>query len=159
MDLGYDPHVENAWMRLQRPAWVVMLVLVLAGLAGTFGRGPLAKASATTPDHVLAVSYERFARFRTPTQTAVSIAAPRLRPLRLRVSQALLDAIPIQSIVPRPVEERALAGATEFVFAPLEGAGTATITFAQQPSKVGLVHGEFTLEGEAPVALGQLVWP
>ena len=48
-------------------ARAVLFLLVLAGLCGVFGRGPLATATIRSADGAVTVTYDRFARFRTPS--------------------------------------------------------------------------------------------
>ena len=159
MDLGFDPHVENAWLNVQRVAWCVMTLVVLAGLAGVFGRGPLATANASSPDGSFSVRYERFTRFRTPTQTILTLIGPRSSEYRVHVSASLLAAIPVQSIDPRPVRQIAAADGTDLVFAGDGTPGPATIAFTGQPAKAGPVAGTIALAGEPALSLHQFVWP
>ena len=159
MHLGYDPQIENGWVRIQRVAWGVMAVLVLGGIAGIFGRGPLSTAQASTADGAVTVRYERFARFRTPSQSVITVTQPQTAALRVHVAGAWLAALPAQSLDPRPAEEIPVAGGTDFVFAAEAGSGPVRITLTQQAAKAGLVRGEITVQGERPVAVTQFVWP
>src|SRR5947209_3552085 len=50
IEVGYDSDFLQRWMRFEKVAWVVMTVALAAGLAGVFGRGPLAKATVKAGD-------------------------------------------------------------------------------------------------------------
>src|SRR5688500_11374240 len=52
-------HVRSLW-RVQRVGWVIMLLLVIGGLLGLFGKGPLAEHQVQT--NGLTLDYDRFAR-------------------------------------------------------------------------------------------------
>ena len=59
---------------LQRIGWAVMALVVLVGLVGLFGTGPLSRATAGEEEAPLFVEeYERFARFMLPTTLRVRL--------------------------------------------------------------------------------------
>jgi hypothetical protein len=88
----------------QRVAWGLMAVLVLAGLLGLLGSGPLGRRSVTTPDGTVRVEYERYLRRGTPTMLLI-----RMRPtnpgapvLALRLAQPYLDRMRVERVFPPP---------------------------------------------------------
>ncbi len=141
IDTGYDPRIEERWSIIQRTAWTVMTLLVVLGLGGVFGRGPAAIASVRSPDGLVTVRDERFARFRTPSQMVVILTGGAFeRQVRVALSAAAVRALAIQTIVPRPLAERSLGTETEFVFAPPGKTATPQIFITEQPGAVGIVH-------------------
>jgi hypothetical protein len=159
MDLGYDPKIEQGWVRIQFVAWIVMTVLVVAGLSGVFGRGPLANATAASADGAVRVTYERFVRFRTPTATTITLQGPFAGPVTVTFSQRELTIDPVQNVVPRPIAQRAVPDGVAFVFAPPPAGGPATIAFTEQPATLAAGHPTISVGNEAPFKLLRVVYP
>ena len=93
-----------------------MALAVIAALLGVFGGGPLSRVHAESGG--LAVEYQRFQRASAENHYRFDLDAALVRDgrIRLRLSQALLDDMELESILPEP--EAVIAGkdATEFVF-------------------------------------------
>src|SRR5213595_1235399 len=86
---GFDEQFEDRWWHVEFVGWIVMLALVVAGLAGVVGRGPIASARAAG---ATTVEYERIARYQTPTRIVVSLPANQPQ-ATLFVSRSLLDRV------------------------------------------------------------------
>ncbi|MBV9083458.1 MAG: hypothetical protein JOZ62_12325 [Acidobacteriaceae bacterium] len=65
--VGSDLDFQRKWWRWERLVWIFFTALIIADVAGCFGRGPLAKARTRTSDGVMDISYERIERFGTPS--------------------------------------------------------------------------------------------
>ena len=156
-DLG---HERREW-RAERTGWVVMAVLLAAGLLGLLGYGPLSRTQVGTPG-TLSVHYDRLQRSSAPTEYRFDIDPSLIRQgeLRLRFDQVLLEEIEMRSILPEPKETRSGPGYTEFVFA-VDAAGKAPIRvqFQFQPATFGHVRGRVIAEGAAPLVIDQIVYP
>jgi len=61
---------RRAWV-VQRIAWVVMLLIVVAAVLGLFATGPLSGTTAKTDDGVLTIEYGRFARHDAQTDLLI----------------------------------------------------------------------------------------
>ena len=81
-----------------------MTVVVLAGLLGLLGSGPLGRRSVATPDGTLRVEYERFVRRGTRTTLLVRMGPtdPLVPARALRLAQPYLDGMWIESVFPPP---------------------------------------------------------
>jgi hypothetical protein len=66
IQVGFSQNFEDTWWRIQRIGGVVML-LVLAGIGGLFGRGLFSKTTATQSGSHLQITYEWVARYQTPS--------------------------------------------------------------------------------------------
>jgi hypothetical protein len=156
-DLTYQ---RREW-RFERAGWAVMVVLLLAGLLGLFGYGPLSRARAGTQG-ALMVRYDRLQRASAPTEYHFQ-AAPWLTrngQLRLRFDDALLDEVEMESILPEPVQMRAGPGYTEFVFAMDGTEGpSAHLQFQFKPATFGHVRGRVSTEGAEPLVIDQIIFP
>lgn len=153
-------HQRREW-RIERVGWVVMAALLLAGLLGLFGNGPLSRAQAGEPDGV-SVDYERLQRAAAP-QTYRFEVDPSLASegtLRLRFEDTLLEELEFQSIIPEPESVTAGPGYTEFVFAMDPGAGQpARITMQYQHTTFGHVSGRVAAPGAPTMVIDQIVFP
>jgi hypothetical protein len=144
-----DRFVANE-RRTHRVAVAMMALVVLCGALGVFGFGPL--ASVTRRGAGVAVTYERFGRNGAPLRLTVDRTRP--GPLRVWVSDALLEATRLDTVVPTPAgEQRTAAGAT-FSF---EGSDTAA--FELTGNDVGLVRGRVGRSPTDAVPITILLYP
>ena len=153
-------HQRREW-RFERAGWVVMGLLLLAGLLGLFGNGPLSRAQAGDPGAV-SVDYDRLQRAASP-QTYRFEVDPALASdgeLRLRFEDSLLEELEIQSIIPEPESVTAGPGYTEFAFAMAPGAGSpARFVFQFEHTTFGHVRGRVAAPGVPTLVVDQFVFP
>ena len=131
-----------------------MTLLVLAGAAGAFGRGPFARARTSAPP--IEVEYDRVVRYQTPTRIAINVPADS-RGTRVFVNRALLDRVQLQSVVPQPVGAEPRTDGAILLFAPTGGPGR--ITLIAQPSSLGLTSDAVSVDGAGTAAFHQFVLP
>ena len=77
----------------------VMAVIVLLGLLGLLGSGPLSHREYRTPDGTLHVAYERFARRHADQVLGRALAADRIE---LWIDRRWLDRAKLEEVVPEP---------------------------------------------------------
>jgi hypothetical protein len=156
-DLDYE---KTAWT-VRRVAWALMAGIVLAGLAGLFGTGPLSHATTGDPSSPLRLEYGRFERFTTPSHMKLHLgpSATAGREARIWISREYLQGLQLESVIPEPRE--VLAGADRLVVVfPLAEPGRGTsIDLEFKPQRIGPVHGRVGLDGGPSVAFHQLVYP
>jgi hypothetical protein len=156
-----DRHQQRQW-RFERIGWAVMATLLLGGLLGAFGDGPLSRAQAGRPD-TLSVDYDRLQRAKAPTEYRFQANPGLVRDgqLRLRFDAALLEQVELQSIIPDPESVRSGPGYTEFVLAmdPSPGRQSADVVFRFQPVRFGHVRGRVTAAGAEPLVIDQYIYP
>lgn len=145
---------------LQRIAWSVMALLVLAAAFGLFGDGPLAQARAASPTGELDLEYARIARSDAPTTLRFT-----LRPgpscgaaahLTLPIEYAA--AMQVQGVLPLPVRTRTARGQVTYSF-EVEPRRETTVVFDLKPQRAGVLHASFSLAGGPPLQIRQLVLP
>src|SRR4051794_15941772 len=73
IEIGSDMDFERLWVRTEHWLWGISATLVLAGILGLFGRGPLSKAAIGSDQDPARLEYERFARFNTPAHLKVKL--------------------------------------------------------------------------------------
>jgi hypothetical protein len=161
IEAGCDLPFERRWWCIQRICWGIMFLLLLGGVAGLFGGGPLSKATTAPPGSALHVHYERLARRETPAILELhldkqAIASGRFR---IRLNNEFVNRLRIKQIIPEPLSTEPLADGARFTFQTDPALDSATIVFIQDPSTPGIVEGEVAVEGAAPVQIRQFVFP
>lgn len=155
------PFQRRSWL-VQRIGWAMLLLLVLAALAGLLGEGgPLSEATATSADGGLGVEYARFGRYRAPATLKIHLGPQAVQgdEARVWVSRAYLEAVQIQNIVPEAESVEAGPGGMTYVFKLEEPGAPTTVTFNLQPLKRWWIAGAVRLDDGAVVAFNQFVYP
>lgn len=161
IELGCDLTFERRWWRIQRIGWVILTLLILAGVLGIFGHGPLSEATVNPSGSKLQVHYDRLARRETPTllQLRLDKSAIASGEVRIRLNRPLLDCMQLQTIIPAPLMTQPLADGARFVFRTDPTRDWAIIVFVENPTTPGFVDSEVTVEGATPVRFRQFVYP
>jgi hypothetical protein len=161
LELDQDlPFERKTWL-IQRIGWIVMLVAVVAGLLGLFGRGWLSQATAGGPGNPLRIEYERFTRHSSPTQLTLRLAAGAAPDgkARIRFSKPFLDGIKVEDVHPHPDSVEAAEAHVVYVFRVAHPDKPSTITFQIEPEDYWSRQGDAGIEGKEPVRFSQFVFP
>ena len=73
IDIGQDLEFQRRMWVAQRIGWLTMLVVVIVGLVGFVGHGPLTGGSTGSAANGLEIDYARFARHRSDTRLVFTI--------------------------------------------------------------------------------------
>jgi hypothetical protein len=146
---------ERVW-RLRRAGRLAMVLLILVGLGGLLGTGPLSRGEVSDAGG-LHVEHARFARAEAPEAFRVRMPV-QADGYRLAVSRAFLDRVHLDAVVPPPVRAEALGDQVVYVFAGRPGAD-AVATFRFTPHAVGLARAGLGVPGQAPLTIWMLVYP
>jgi hypothetical protein len=144
---------RREWLA-QRIAWVLLILIILAGLAGLFGSGPLSKRSIATASGTIEV--DRFARRRASDEWLIRAIQDDSQ-LALRISASFLERYEIRAIVPEPASARVDGSDVVFVFDAAAARGT--VAFHVEPEAIGLSEGSFVLNDSEPLLIRQFVYP
>src|SRR4051812_21167167 len=154
IETGFDETFERKWIRFEHIVWVVMLVTVIVGLAGGFGRGPAARAHAASSP--IQVDYERVVRYQTPTEiTVTSTGESGIQ--RLFVGRALLDRLQLQSVVPQPSGSEPRQDGAVLLFTGTNS--SSQVTLVAHPSALGTTRTDIGLAEGPRVTFSQVVLP
>ena len=105
LEILLDPAFQRREWVIQRIAWVLMGVILLAALLGLFGDGPLSHASARSPDGRIRVAYERFLRNHAPGEFSVFVepgAVDADGRVRVWLARDYLESVRLKEVVPAP---------------------------------------------------------
>ncbi|MGH7367482.1 MAG: hypothetical protein ACREKQ_07290 [Candidatus Rokuibacteriota bacterium] len=155
LELEDDEAFHQRVWRVKRAGRLAMLLLILLGLGGLLGTGPLSRTEVRDAGG-LRVEHARFVRADAPQSIRVRMPAQAAAgAYRLAVSREFLDRVRVDSVVPAPVLTEALADRVVYVFAgrPSTDAAVATLHFT--PGSMGLVRAGFGVPGAAPLT----TWP
>jgi hypothetical protein len=149
----------------QRVGWGLMLLLVLAGLAGLFGRGPLAHGRAGAAGDPIRLEYERVTRHQSPSQLRVFVAPAALAgdTARVWVDRRYLAGVDVELIDPEPVESTVEPDRVVYAFLARADRGEAEISFRIRADKYWARPGAVGIAGGAAsrqrLTFNQIVLP
>jgi hypothetical protein len=159
LDIDQDLIFERREWAVQRIGWIIFLLILLAGLAGALGPGVFSHAEASSGP--LTVAHERFVRKGTPSELRVRLdpGAGGNDEVTIWLSQAYLDKIEIERVLPDPVEMAASGDRVFFRFAVENALEPSEIIFGIMPSEPGMTHGQAGLIDGPTVAIDQFFYP
>jgi hypothetical protein len=151
---------ERTWV-LQRVAWCVMGLLVLAALAGLFATGPLSSTESRDQSDLVQVEYQRFQRHMAPSTLMIRLgpAVVSRDTVSLQFSESFVDAVQVQKIVPEPKEAKATPTGVEYTFAVADPAQSAKMRFFMRTEKIGIIAAQVGLRGREPARFRMFVYP
>ncbi len=142
---------KMTWI-VERAGWLVMVVIVIAALAGVFG-DPTTREDVRDGSGRLLVSYQRFQRHLDPTDLRISVDARGQSLFEVTIDQALSSNLEIRTIRPTPLEMQAHNGGMLLKFAASpESEQPAQIKITGVPTSVGKLNGRVGLLDESGAA-------
>jgi hypothetical protein len=159
LQITHDLEFQQREWRVQRAAWGLGLLILIAGLLGLLGGGPLSHvATASGP---VTVEYERFVRKRAPTAMTLRIAPDAVAAGEVAVwlDRAFLDKVAVERVSPEPASMAAGAGRVIYRFALVEPTGPAEVVFTLQPEEPGLARGRLGIVDGVELAFDQFIFP
>ncbi|HEX9787042.1 MAG TPA: hypothetical protein VGB09_03405 [Candidatus Binatia bacterium] len=148
-DINFQRRVWNA----QRVGWIIIGVVVVAGLLGLFGTGPLSRASAQGSG--LRLEYERFGRLQQPTRLRFLLPESKLD-AEVSISRDYLEAVRIEQITPEP---REVAVAGRWLIYRFSGPGPLAVTLDLVPLDFGGLEGAAEIPPADALAFRQFIYP
>lgn len=159
LEVEQDLEFQRRSWAVQRIGWIVMLVIVVAGLVGVFGNGPLSLIAVSHPGSVQRVEYQRFVRVSSPTTLRFSAVPSHNGVVQLRLSQSYLGKVYLERITPEPAKVVAATDQLLLSFDTMEANQPITIVMHLKPQGMGLLRGQTRIGNEDPLSLTQLVYP
>lgn len=148
--VGEDPVFQRRVWIMQRIGWAAMAGLVLLGLAGGLGDGPLSAAEAASPDGALRIRHDTVARQDSATHWRVTIP---LGSRSLTIASDALAWLAVPNILPAPARQSGGEG-----WLTLHFDETRQVTLTIEPLLPGRVEVRVSA-GHAEAAFRMLVLP
>jgi hypothetical protein len=159
LDIDIDESFPRREWRIQRIGWGVWLFIIVAALSGLTGSGPLSRAQAHSNADDLNVEYDRFARKGHQTQmTFHAKGSSQGQPIRLHMSQSLLDQFRILRIDPEPTASETITDGIAYSFANGDSQ-IAKIVFHIEYDGMGPQSGFVGRSADDRIAVRQFIYP
>ncbi len=156
LEIGQDLDFQRRSWRVQRGAWLAMLLIVIAALLGLFGgEGVLNQAVLGDSGDALRVEYHQFDRVLDQTHLRLEVSGAG----RLWIANSYLEHLLIEAIVPEPVQMIAGDERTTLVFELAEAEPFGAVVIYYKPQRVGLVSGQIGVDGGVTYAFQQFIYP
>jgi hypothetical protein len=151
-----QPFHRREWLA-QRVGWALLALILLAGLAGVFGRGPLAEQRIETA--AVRLDYERFVRRGAPTRWELTLLSPSAGGTAdIAIDAAFASNFEIHSIQPEPSSTSLSGGRWIYSFETRDD-GETLVVFVVQPERIGRHEGAIHVGSSPPLMLSQLTYP
>ena len=150
LEIVQDLHQQRRIWIWQRAAWMVMAVLVLAGILGLFGGGPFGRGSMTDPSGSLRVEYDRFGRREVESSLEVEVCSARAGLTQLWLSRDYVERAGVQQVSPTPDREVATPEGITYAVATESNGLPIRVTFRLNPARPGLLRGRVRV-GDGPL--------
>lgn len=159
--IGYDMDFENQWWRVEVSIWVFLCVLVLTGVLGLLGRGPLSRGTRGSNDSFLVVNYQRIARYKTPEEMTVRVGPELYRngKIYLWLNRAVVEKMGLQRIIPQPLESMPGEDGIGYIFSVSDPSKPTLIYFAKEASSPGVFVEELKVDPEHDLFMRSVVLP
>jgi hypothetical protein len=154
----HDAFQRREW-RVERVGWVLLALLLLAGLSGLLGPGPLSWATAGTSSDPVRVEYQRVTHHEADDAVTLGFSPDAVEDgaVTVELTGSWVGAVDIQGISPEPGEQRATPGGVVLEI-PVERSGDVEVTISFRPQEYGRL-ALMAAVGDSSVSLTQLVLP
>jgi hypothetical protein len=150
------PFQRREW-RLQRVGWALIALVLIAGMLGLFGRGPLGHRTAANA--ALQVEYEWLARRDSQTTWKMTpLTPPADGRYRVALDANWAQHFQIHAIQPEPESARLAEGGWVYEFEARETRDL-PIIFHVEARKIGRLEGSVVLNDAPPLQMDLFVYP
>jgi len=162
-DLEIDQDLDfqkREWI-VERVSWFVGLAIIILGLLGLFGTGPISSTTAGDANGPISVDYQRFVRHNGEMSLTMTVAPDQVQDgqVELWISATILDKVDLQQFSHEPDEVRNEGDRTVFVFLTGDTPGQLTITVNMRSHVFGRIAGDIGIVDGSQVSISQLSYP
>jgi hypothetical protein len=147
--------MQRNW-KVQRAGWLLMTLVVLLGLAGLFGQGPLTRREAAGQG--LTLRYHRVVRLEATQSLEFGLGARQAGAVALELDSGFLSRTEIERIIPEPREISVSPEGQRLSF-PSAGTGSVAIRLLFVPKKLGRLRARFGTPGGTELPVSFFVLP
>lgn len=156
LDLDADRGFQERWWRVERVAWALMGMLILAALAGLTGAGgPLSRGHVQVGETT--IDYPRIARWQSADEATIRFAADMTGSVDVLLSTSFAEAFDVETMMPRPNRALSTVEGQLLSFDLGDAPGTKTVTLSLRPNHPGLPDRGTVRIGDAPPATVRFV--
>jgi len=157
LEIDQDLRYQRLEWRIERISWVLGALVLLAGVAGLFGSGPLSTAEAAGGSG-LRVSYDRFLRDGSTSRLTILTETGGSPVLEVLISRAYLSGMRVDRVFPEPRRIEA-AGDWMRCHFDVEPRSRAEIVLDLEPTRPGGTGASLRIGGGGSVSFWQFVYP
>lgn len=154
LELDEDLNLFRKGKRVQHIGWIVMLILLLLGIIGVFGSGPVSYQ--TIEGKQASIEFERFLRFEHELPMTIRAKGVNGR-LQIAFDSEYFKAFRIEQINPMPVDFQHKDGYVLYTF-KADDTSEAVIRFYFTPEGEGRVKG-YTVVNNERFFLKHFIYP
>lgn len=160
-DINQDLDFSRREWRVERVGWVIIALLVLAGLLGLLGRGPLTEKVAHDANRLASVEYYSIDHAAAASELRVHLEpdVTTADTVRLALNAAYLERIEIESIEPEPSAQELAGDGIVFVFDVAEPGQPVDLSLQYHFIGYGRATGRIAIEGGPQLSFSQFVLP
>jgi hypothetical protein len=161
LEIAHDLKFERRSWRVERVAWVVALLILVAALLGFLGPGPLGKATAASPDKSLSLDYFRIERYGAPVELRFHIDGALAKDGRLQIwlDRDFVEALEIKHIDPKPESVQINGERFVYVFKTASAPETIKVFFHAEPTKFGKTPAQAGVVNGPEIGFSQFYMP
>ena len=159
LELETDESFQRNEWRIQRAGWIVWSLVIIAGLIGLLGSGPMSHKETTAADHSLKINYDRYLHYHHPTQLTLSVGEIADDELQIKIDRALLDRLQVERIEPEPLQAEITDDGVIYTFMQKASSQNVKVIFHVDYERFGDSQGTVEVVGHEPVTLKQFVYP
>lgn len=151
------PMQRRVW-RFERVGWYALLLIVLLGLTGLLGKGPLSEATARSADGRVQVEYQRVSRSGIRSELRIHVQGAAGEPLTVLLGGSLLREASIETLQPEPLTSLSHGEALLLNLGTPEG-GKATLYLTLRSDHVGALEGTVSSGSGSAVRFSTFFYP
>ncbi|WP_435011262.1 hypothetical protein P12x_002569 [Tundrisphaera lichenicola] len=159
LELDEDiPFQEKTWA-WQRVAWSIMAAILLLGLIGLFGDGPISKASVGDGGGSLRVEYRRFARRQAETILEFIVPPGPGKEVRIWVDREYADRADIRRVEPDPARVEVGSDGITYVMPVVRSDRPVRIQLHAYPEDPGPLRGQVRAGDGPKLGFTHFIYP
>jgi hypothetical protein len=152
-------HYRREW-RIERVGWLAFLAIIVCGVAGFLGPGPLTSLRIESDDGSLALEYYSVEHNAAPGSIILRARpAPGATEIRLAMSRSFCDHVKVESIVPVPRSIEARDDEIVCGFAVAGSSPELVVKVGYEYDKFDVFDHRVALDGGRPIRFRQWVLP
>ena len=161
LEINQDLNFERRSWKVERVAWAIAALVLLAALLGFLGPGPLSKVTAASPDKSISLDYYRMERHQAPAEWRLQIDGKLAKQgeLRLWVHRRLVEVTGTLQIDPAPESVEIQDERFVYAFKAVKPPPIIKVFFRFEPNKIGKTPARLGVVDGPAVEFSQFYLP